>query len=702
MLQVEQSRPYRQSWRPTCWPAPVGTLSGAPILGLRLPPQRLGAHSRYNEPFSQPYLPMSLLDELDHLDWCEFEHLCLVLFEHHFDAPDANFYGANSVGQDGIDIRLTTIKGGTPTKVVIQCKARRSLDWCDFSGNFEEALDTFARKSIDEGRDLMFILATTADIGNTKKFDPQKEELVNTMGLCDIADRIHFEVFTGPRLRAMLDSNPALRKLFIRPQRPADLSTSQELTRLDVRLGRQIKSKMLASAYHDVAVYLERAKVAEAPQYDWVPTVLFDPLADLTLGAGDFERAHSLLNAALGADPLDARYQLGYLRARRVLHAAPLHNLPRANAYILPPPLPAPEEDVGDMAPQLLAALGDMDYQLTLALWVVSYARQQDLAEQGLSRALGLVAQAWPTSVERLQKDAYYVLGDEGHLDLQPAPRAPARRPAASSEHQRACALTVGYQYIRTVHGARFNYDSVRAVESKNSGWPAMIEGLVRRNATTYFAGLHHQCQWAMRNHLPSLLAEGAGREFDVEHTDQYGRVKPLRLECSKYAATPEFLLRDCERGLVGRRIDELACANPMNTGVSILISHLGLERLIQVQLAERIGLSETRGAHASTKMANGIADILKRLRRYELDGDERFDDRFDGKRRPFISRPCYANFAVACDIDSRYASIELARNWRVPFLASSLLEVNLAKSELPHPLGDPNLLYWQPELFSA
>lgn len=66
---------------------------------------------------------MSVLEELDRLDWREFENLCLVLFERYFDAPDANFYGANSFGQDGIDIRLTTTKGQTPARVVIQCKA---------------------------------------------------------------------------------------------------------------------------------------------------------------------------------------------------------------------------------------------------------------------------------------------------------------------------------------------------------------------------------------------------------------------------------------------------------------------------------------------------------------------------------------------------------------------------------------------------
>lgn len=638
---------------------------------------------------------MSVLEELDRLDWREFENLCLILFERYFDAPDANFYGANSFGQDGIDIRLTTTKGQTPARVVIQCKATRSLEWAIFSSDFECALNTFARKTIREGRVFRFIVATTAEIENTKKFDAKKDDLIQQVGLEDIAESIDFHVYTGQRLRTMAENDRKLRDLFYLPERPANQHMTQELIRLNVRLTRHAIRNEFANARRDLAAYLHSAKPSEPETYNWVPTDMFDQLAYLTLGAGDFERVNRLLNTALGADPLDARYQLGFLRARRVLHAVPWHNLPRAHAFEQPVAIPSPEEDVEDMAPQLLTAMGDIDRQLTLSLWVVSYALQQNLAEQGLSRALGLLAQNWPGTVDRLVKNAHYLLSEDGYLDRLPASHA-KKRPLASSEHVRACALVVAYSYIRNVHAARFGFDSVRRVEEAHDGWPEAIEGLSRQNATTYFSGLVSLCQRAMRTHLPHLLDEGSDREYGRDHIDGMILRVPPMLEHHRYAATPEFLLRDCEAGQVMHRVEELARVGWMRDGATILISHLGLERLLKVQLGERLGLNETRAPQSSTQIVDGIAEILKRLRRTEPLGDERFG----GQRPPFESRPCYANFTAVERVTSRRASIELARGANLPLLASSLSEFNLAKAELPP--EDKHVFYWKPKTFLA
>lgn len=637
---------------------------------------------------------MSILEEFDRLDWREFEHLCLVLFERYFNAPDANFYGANSVGQDGIDIRLTTTKGDTPALVVIQCKATRSLEWSDFSRDLQRALEVFARKTIGEGRVLTFIVATTAEIENTQKLEAKKDCLIRELGLDDIANSIRFHVYTGPRLKTMAERNPELRELFYRPERPADLYMSQELTRLSVRLTRHVNQNELASAQRDLRAYLHLAKPLEPEKYNWVPTVMFDQLADMTLRAGDFEMANKLLNAALGADPLDARYLVGYLRARRVLHAVPWHNLLRAHMFEQPVAVPSPEDDVEDMAPQLLAALGDTDQQLTLALWIVSYAREKSLAELGLKRALGLVALAWPSNVERLTKDAYYMLSKEGYLDMLPA-LSKKKRQTASSEHIRACALAVGYNYIRSVHVARFGLDSARRVEGAHDGWPTLIDGISRHNATTHFSGLIPLCRHALLTYLPSLQAEGGGREFGRDHTDNIIGEAPVRFESSTYAATPEFLLRDSAELQVGRRIDELARSGFLRGGATIMISHLGLERIVMVQLGERLGLNDDRTAQQSAAMAGAIAEILSKLKRSEPTGDKRFND----KRPPFVSSPCYENFAAAERITSRIASMELARSSRLPFLASSASEWHLVARELP--AADKHLLYWRPARFS-
>jgi hypothetical protein len=637
---------------------------------------------------------MSVLSELDRLDWREFEHLCLVLFERYFNAPDANFYGANNFGQDGIDIRLTTNKAGIPARVVIQCKAVRSLEWSNFSTDLHLALKAFARKTVAEGRTFRFIVATTAEIENTKKFDGNKDDMIQEVGLGEIANCIDFQVYTGARLRVMAEHDPELRKLFFRPERSADLHTTQELTRLEVRLTRHARSNDFASAQRDLDAYLRSAKPPESEKFDWLPTVMFDRVADITLGAGDFERTHRLLNAALGADPLDARYLLGYLRSRRTLHAAPWHNLPRAHIFEQTVALPAPEDDVEDMSAQLLTALGEVDQQLTLALWVTSYAKQLNLAEQGLSRALGLVTQSWPSNLERLKKDGHYVFSDEGYFDRLPMSPMRKRLPA-SSEHLRACALAIGYTYIRTVHDARFGFESVRRVEEEHDGWPVAIDGVCRPNATTYFSGLQSMCQRALRTYLPSLLAEGGGREFGRDHSSGDKRTFPPSLATRTYVSTPEFLLRDWECGLVGRRINELAHSGFLGTGATILISHLGLERLVQVQLGERIGLNEQRMPHQRPALLAAIAEILHKLRRSEPTGDERFNE----PRPPFASRPCYEKFATVESVNSRSASIELARSAQYPFLAISLFELNLAATELAS--AGQHLLYWDPGIIT-
>lgn len=625
------------------------------------------------------------LANLDQLDWREFEHLCLVLFAHDFKAADANFYGANCYGQNGIDIRLTTVKGGTRSRVVVQCKRMESLDWSDFKEDLKHALETFAREAVEEDRDFWFIVATTAEIGNTKKFDASKDELVLQLGLADIKGRIKFDVYTGPRLRIMAQDK-VLRDFFARPERDADKYRTQELTDLGVRLTRCADRNELAKAQRAISDYLRTAAPADSESYNWVPSDLFDQMAYLTLAAGDFERANKLLNAALGVDPLYARYHLGSLRARRVLHAAPWSNLPRT-IFEQPPRVPSPAEDVDVRAPTLLEALGETDQQLTLALWVVSYASTRELSEQGLSRALGLVTQAWPQTVERLEKGVRYTLSDDGYFDRFVTTRR-EKRPQASSEHLRACALAVAYCYIRDVHARRFGAPSVLDVEAAHDGWPVAIDGISRDNSTGYFSALEIFAERAMRAHLPSLLEEGAGREYGVEHVVPTTLPPPSRLDANVYVAAPLFLLRDCENGVVEHRIEELKHGGFMVAGATILISHLGLERLVQVQLGDRLGLNRTRVLTQSSAMVDAIDIVLRSLQRSEPGGSS-------NQRPPFESRPCYANYGTAGPINASWSSIELARGTHMPFLMSSLAEYRIVSAELPP--ANKHQYYWLP-----
>ena len=110
-----------------------------------------------------------------------------------------------------------------------------------------------------------------------------------------------------------------------------------------------------------------------------------------------------------------------------------------------------------------------------------------------------------------------------------------------------------------------------------------------------------------------------------------------------------------------------------MGSGASILISHPGLERLVRVQLGERLGLDGTRTHDHASAVADAIASILDGPARLEPAGD----DRFPGLRLPFVSRPCYANFATSEHVNSLGASIEPARSRCSAFLGSSMLEWN-------------------------
>lgn len=92
--------------------------------------------------------------------------------------------------------------------------------------------------------------------------------------------------------------------------------------------------------------------------------------------------------------------------------------------------------------------------------------------------------------------------------------------------------------------------------------------------------------------------------------------------------------------------------------------------------------------------MADAIADVLRRLVRFEPEGTDPVSTRWP----PFPSRPCCADFANPDDINPFRSSIELARRANLPLVAGSASEWNVAKTELPP--ADRHLLYWRPGIF--
>jgi len=631
---------------------------------------------------------MPVLTKPDGHRWRDFEHLCLILFEHYFDAPDANFYGTRGVGQNGIDIRMTTIKGDVPAKVVVQCKATDSLSWSDFANDFKSALVAFARETLAEGRDFRFIVATTAGGVNEKPFDDNKKVLLEELELDSESARIHLAVYPWPRLENLVESTPSLRKLFVHQERPADALSSQNLGQLVARLTRLTEANLLDSAWSELNKYV-RAEKPDAPdKFHWAPSTLFDPLAKLFLKAGDFFNASRLLNTALGTNPLNADFLLGYLRAQRVLHAAKQHNRLRAypfETYVTPRSM---HEEVDEMAEQLLRAGGDTDSQLNLALWVVSYAETQTLANAGLRRALGLVTQAWPDKVDRLEHDVKYTMTADGYVLQQPDPFAV--RPPAQKAHLRACALAAACTYIRTIYAVRFNTDLGTNVEGDHEDWPVEIEGITTGDPFCFFAQMAPVATCAMRDYLPSFYAEAANREFHWNIVDQYGPASPPALDSSNYVTTPEFLLRDCVGGLVQSRIDEFRRAGSMGYGATILISHLGLERLARVQLGYALeSATQGRMGEAAGAAATGIDVIFAHLERQErLSGP-------NDVRPTFASRTCYVDFGKAHPIDCLGASIALSKRHSTPFLAILPGEFALAGSVLPATIK--RFIYWTP-----
>jgi hypothetical protein len=635
---------------------------------------------------------MSILKKPDGIHWRDFEHLCLILFEHEFQALDANFYGTHGVGQHGIDIRMSTQKRGIQALVVVQCKATQSLTWTDFAEDFKRALKKFARETLDAGRHFRFIVATTAEKVNNTKFDDPKKKLLHELGLDGDGDatRIDLQAYSWPRLEAIVEKDVPLQKLFIHQERDADKSSTQTLRQLGPRIATLTEDRRLDSAFAELSAYLRLEKPDAADKFGWVPSAMFEQLTNMFLAAGDFHNANPLLEVALGTNPLNAGYLLGYLRAQRVLHATPLRH---PVGLTMMDATPAPRSmaiQVVEMAEQLLRSWGTTDAQLTLALWVVSYAPTQALADRGLRRGLGLATQAWPEDVNRLDHGAWYSLTAEGYLIKQPD--ALAFRPPASEDHLRACALACAYLYIRAIYTARFGSDPLRQIEHEHGGWPQDIEELSGYAPFRFFAEMAPVCTTATQTHLPLFYAEGSERESHWQ-PDSYPRfARSPYLHDRTYVATPEFLLRDCVNGLVNRRVKEFGGAGWTADGATIMISHLGIERLVRAQLGKALEY-ETQGEYgrAAGPVADNIGVVLARLVRHESTPNHLLAN----FRPPFGAHPCYANFAPERHGDSLDASLALSRRLGLSFLVASAAECELAAKMLPKRIEC--LSYWTP-----
>lgn len=618
-----------------------------------------------------------------------FESQCLVIFESHFDADDANFYGRSGEGQNGIDLRLTNRKDGVYERVVIQCKDMRELYWSNFRDAFKQALRTFAPRLATDP-DLFYIVATTAPVVGTKHIETGVAEAIAELSAEDPRldlTRVRHEIFTWNRIELLVENSPRLRKVLPRDAREADSVRSKKLADLARNLRLANQSRNLRAGKAALAFYRANAKVAEDDNYNWVPTDTLDEMVPLFLNAGDFEQAEKVLDVALGINPLDAGYLLGHLRARRVLTSFEYDNRETIFATTTRKGLKSVSEEVELVASDLLNAIGHIDEQLALALWMVTYARSPEVADAGLRRGRSLTSLAWPENVTRLADGDSYFLTSPGYLCRDAD--MPSLLPKICKSSLYASTLACVYGYIRLVHACRFGYPHTKAVEHDLGGWPRCLRGLDSGDVNFYFSALQSFPLTLVREHFPSIYAEGLNREFLWPVADELVARRWGALEDSRYGCSAAFLLRDCANGLLEQRINELAAGGFLGKGTALVISHLALERLARVHIALELTMHDLNCQLADEKrLLTGLEKLRKYVVRIEIPQRE-------GHGQRIVSYPCY--YDLSEDQRTLDSSVELSLQRRIDYLAASYCEASRAEERLGRARNVRR--YWVPRL---
>lgn len=632
-----------------------------------------GRHGFFPSIFAGLHCGMCIIEKPNDRSGREFENLCLVLFEHHFAAQDANFYGRNATGQNGIDIRLSSRQQATPETIIIQCKDVSELHWSTVKDDFEKAIRHFSGELADSAANLYFIVATTADGVNSPKLRAAADAFLSLNLAKDIRARFRYDFIAWPLLTEWVKNKQSLRDLFCRPTRPADVRITQAQLQLHRTLERCTHEMRLHEGRTALLDYMRSDSQADPEHYHWLPTKLFSSVLDLFMLSCDFERAKKLLDVILGSRPLEGRYLLQHLRAHRVLALCPRHNkhLPGLQGLVTRPAAPrALHREVESLAPQLFDALGDIDTQLCLALWMVSYAEDRRIVDGALRRALGLIAWAWPKDVPPLDPDRIYTVTANGHLYEE---IVGGRRRVANNIQCLDFALVMAYSYIRSVHAIRFGIDATLAAESSQRGWPRHFNDLVSQHPLD-LPGALKGGQHAF-SHLPQFFAELKGRYYQPESTSAIYEKQVPELTASRYVCTAEFLLSDCSNGAVANRLAEFSKAGVFGYGARIVVSHCALERLAMAAWYQGAVLGDAMGAQ--------ITHLLSQVERLEVAG---------GGDSPIVSYPAYCDQADARCRSELDAAVALRDELGAGFLCTGVWDLKKA-AHARHPVH----AYWAP-----
>ncbi|OEZ63362.1 hypothetical protein [Duganella sp. HH105] len=494
----------------------------------------------------------------------EFENLSLLVHRHAYRASDGIFYGRGH-RQHGIDIRLT-VCGQT---IVIQCKQVERMSYSTFGDDLSSALARWAPRH-PTSPPLLFILATTAKNLDTSDIDDKiKAELALLPE--GVRERVSVEIHDWDWFEHTVRSSVELAEYLLEPDESYREYRSHELQKSVKLVAQHVAERRLSSAREAWSQYCAGRPEAEPLQPALLPMNAYAPLLDLYLAAGDFEEAKKILDGALGRQPFNARFRLAYLRSVRVVNAIPKISRTLQFGKKQPGTLDA---EIDNFADELLEALGGLDEQLTLALWVVTYTTKAAIAATALMRARSLLNQAWPAEIPCIATPLHHELSDYG-----PRP-VPCFWPGSPSPQAGlANALTTAYVYIRQLHTYRFGRDATLAAEQPLGEWPDSINPVSYRRPGKYFAELSSEGYKQLNRALPLFTREAGGACFAWWQSVHFVHNSVPQLPLWGAVCSSNILLTDCDRGHIEQRLSLM----PLFT------SNLSLERLLQVQQLAKI-----------------------------------------------------------------------------------------------------------------
>lgn len=640
-------------------------------------------------------IPKDLNDGKD-LTGGAFERMCLTIFRHHFDAPDANFYGRNSTGQDGIDLWLTTVIGGRRTRVLIQCKDTVELTFTTIEVDLRNALSRFTRElEQDPGLDLFFLVASTVE-------QPRSDDLVNKATAMvekmipqkQLRSRFRFDAFGWKWISTTVRDNPVLAQVFLAPDLPGDAMNFYYRDRARTKLQEALARNQLASGREALIDWFHNDKISQPEEFQWVCKDMVVDVLSLYLRAGDFARVDRLLDKARALHRYDARFILAHLRARRVLNMFARDTTPRSPVQVLlKSKAPAPiEEEVAVVGAHLNLVQGNVDSLLTLCFWIITYSQTYALADRALLMARALVNHAWPSDVEPLNPNADYRFWDDSNQLM--VWRDDHWSPAVDDQHgsERAIALLLAHHYLRGLHEARFGQETTESLEGMRdgAGWPRSISYSQDWNAPPMnYSHVRPGHRMSLQANLPLFSDEWDGASAGFTGRTEYTDQNEAQLTGFGIVCCVSLLLRDCRERRLQARIGALRQGMAWAGGTKLWLSHHALERIARVKAALDICTAVSdASAHLYRDLRQGLDELTGLVSRAEIGvGGE--------SASPIFARPVYADFDHPEIPGEARAAITLSNEKRMDLIVAELNELEEARTYLDQ--GRNIVLYWWP-----